>query len=132
MGHKSIESLAKRERKDFDAGIKEFNLKGNVFDRPLLTDKLIHPRLSNLAGAIGAGIRPVIGLGCCAIQLYLEVNGRPILRRTQNHMEVAAVEPEHDLTGRRFEFATPGAGVPRSAESPLIQCGPRRWTVGLS
>jgi hypothetical protein len=39
--------LAKRERKDFDAGIKEFNLKGQVLDRPLLPDELIHARLWN-------------------------------------------------------------------------------------
>lgn len=32
-----------------DAGIKEFDLKGTVFDLPLLPDELIHPRLSNHA-----------------------------------------------------------------------------------
>ena len=62
----------------------------------------------------------MIVAGRGAIQLYLEANGRPILRRAQDHMEVAAVEPEHNLAGRRFECATLGAGVPRSAESPLI------------
>jgi hypothetical protein len=34
--------------------------KGHVFDRPLLPDELIHPRLSNLARAIGAGIGSMI------------------------------------------------------------------------
>lgn len=59
--------LTKRERKDFNVGIKEFNLKGHVFDGPLLPDKLIHPRPSNLAGAISAGIGPMIVSGRGAI-----------------------------------------------------------------
>ena len=73
--------LTKRERKDLHTGIKEFNLKGHVFDRPFLPDQLIHSRLSNLARAIGAGIGSMIVAGGCAIQLYLEANGRPVLRR---------------------------------------------------
>jgi hypothetical protein len=100
--------LAKRERKDLDAEIKEFNLKGHVFDLPLLPDELIHPRLLNLACAIGAGIGSMMVAGCCAIQLHLEANGRPVLRRAQDQMEVAAVEPRHNLAGRRFEGAILG------------------------
>jgi hypothetical protein len=69
LPRRAIESLAKRERKDLVAGINEFNPKGRVFDRPLLPDKLIHSRLSNLAGAIGAGIGSMVGLGRGAIQL---------------------------------------------------------------
>src|ERR1700733_9142546 len=118
--------LTKRERKDLDAGIKEFNLKRHVFDRPLLPDELIHPRLSNLAAAIGAGIGSVIGLGCGTNQLDLEANWRSILRGPQNHVEVAAVEPEHNLAGRRLECPALGTDLPQSAESPLIECGPRR------
>jgi hypothetical protein len=60
---------AKRERKDFDTGIKEFNLKRHLFDRALLPDKLIHPRQSNLARAVGAGIASMIGAGGRAVQL---------------------------------------------------------------
>src|SRR5205823_3193592 len=112
--------LTKRERKGLDAGIEEFNLKDHVFDGPLLPDELIHPRLSNLARSIGAGIGSMIVAGHGAIQLHLEANRRPALRRAQDHMDVAAVEPEHNLAGRRCECATLGPGVPRSAESPLI------------
>ena len=72
--------LTKRERKDLNAGVKEFNLKGHVFDRPLLPDELIHPRLSNLAGAIVPGIGSMIALGRGTIELYLEADGHPILR----------------------------------------------------
>ena len=115
--------LAKRKRKDLDAGIEEFNFKSYVFDRSLLPDELIHPRLSNLARAIGAGIGSMIIAGRCAIQLYLEANGRPVLRRTQNHMEVAAVEPEHDRTGCRLKHGALRADVPRSAQSQLINEG---------
>src|SRR5258708_27117081 len=112
--------LAKRERKDFNTGIKEFNLKGHVFDRSLLPDELIHPRLSNLARAIGAGIGSMIVGWRDSIQLYLEANGRPVLRRAQDHMEVARMEPEHNLAGRRIECATLRTGLPRSVEPPLI------------
>jgi hypothetical protein len=62
----------------------------------------------------------LVSADAAAIQLYLETNGRPVLRRAQNHMEVAAVESEYNPAGRRSECATLGAGVPRSAESPLI------------
>ena len=55
--------LAERERKGFDARIKEFNLKGHVVDRPPLPDELIHPRLSNLASTIGAAIGSMIVAG---------------------------------------------------------------------
>jgi len=55
--------LAKRERKDLDAGIEEFDLEGHVFDRPLLPDELIHPRLSNIARSIGSGIGSMVVAG---------------------------------------------------------------------
>jgi len=35
-------------------------------------------------------------------------------------MEVAAVEPEYNLAGRRFELAALDAFLPRSAEPPVI------------
>ncbi len=82
--------LAKRERKDLDAGIEEFDLAGHAFDRPRLPDELIHPRLSNFARAIGAGIGSMIAARRGAIPLYLEANGRNVLSRAQDHMEVAA------------------------------------------
>jgi hypothetical protein len=98
-----VTPLAKRERKGRDAGIEEFDLKGHVSDRTLLPNELIHPRLSNFARAIGAGIGSVIATGLGAIQLYPEANGRCVPSRAQDHMEVAAVEAEHYLAGHRFE-----------------------------
>jgi hypothetical protein len=65
-------ALAKRRRKDLYAGVKEFNLKGHVFDRPLLPHKLIHPRLSNLA-RLGAGIGSMIVAGRGAISVLTGV-----------------------------------------------------------
>src|ERR1700736_6659835 len=56
--------LAERERERLNTRIKEFNLKNHVFDRPFLTDELIHSRLLNLAQAIGAGIGSMIVAGC--------------------------------------------------------------------
>ena len=68
----AFESLAKGERKGLNAGIEELDLKGHIFGRPLLPDELIHPRLPNLARAIGAGIGSMIVAGCSAIQLQPE------------------------------------------------------------
>ena len=65
------------EREDLDAGIEEFNLKGHVLDRPLLSDELIHPRLPNLARAIAGGIGSMIDAGRGAVQPYLEAAGVP-------------------------------------------------------
>src|ERR1700730_6721438 len=97
--------LAERERKSLNTRIKEFNLKNHVFDRPFLTDELIHSRLLNLAQAISGGIASMIVAGCCAtIQRYFETNWRAVLRRTQDHMKVARMEPEHNLAGPRFKF----------------------------
>ncbi len=95
--------LAKRERKDRDVGIEEFDLTGHVFDRPPLPDELIHPRLSNFARAISARIGSMIAAGLGAIQLYPEANGRRVLYRAQDHVKVAAVEVEYYLAGRGFE-----------------------------
>ena len=74
--------LAKRERKDFDARIQELDLKGHILNRPLLPDELIHPRLPNLARAVGAGIDSVIVARCGPIQSQLETNGGAVLRGT--------------------------------------------------
>jgi len=46
----------KREQKCLNGGIEVFNLKGHIVYRFLLPRELIHPRLSILADAIGAGI----------------------------------------------------------------------------
>src|SRR5262245_23592433 len=82
-------ALAKRERKDLDTGIEEFNLKGHVFDWPFLTDELIHPGLPNFAGTIRIGIDSVIVTWSRPIQSYLETNRAAVLRRAQDHMEIA-------------------------------------------
>jgi hypothetical protein len=57
---------------------------------------------------------------CLAIQLYLEAHAPSVFHRTKDHVQIAAVKPEHNHPGCRFESATLGAGVPRSVESPLI------------
>lgn len=112
--------LSERERKSLDAGIKEFDLEGGVSDRSLLPDQLIHPRLSNLACTIGRGIGSMITAGFGAIHVDSEANRRPPLRRAQDHMEVARMKPEYNLSRRRFEGGVLCADIPRSAESPLI------------
>ena len=116
----SAPSLAKSKRERLDTGIEEFNLKDRVLDRLLLTDELIHPGLSNLPCAIGRGIGSMILAGRGTIHRYFEANGRPVFLGTQNHMEVARMEPEYNLARRRLERGALGADVPRSAETPLI------------
>ena len=116
----TLDTLAKRKRESLDTGIEDFNLKGHVFDRPLLPEELIHPELSNRACAIGVGIGSMIVAGHDAVYLYSEANRSPALVRPQYHVEVAAMEPEYNLARQRFERGALGADIPRSAESPLI------------
>src|SRR5262249_2931857 len=100
-------------------------------DRPFSPDELVHPRLSNLARAVGGRIGPMIVARRCAIDRYLKPNGRTILRWTQDHMQVPAVEPEHNLARSRFKFAALCPDLPRSAESPLVECEPDGRIVNL-
>src|SRR6516162_2127184 len=107
-------TLAERKRERLDSRIEEFNLKRHVFDQPLLPDELIYPRLSNLARPVGGGIRAMIVSWRGPVHSYFEADRRPVLRRAQNHMEVAAVEPEYYLARGRFERDKFGMDVPRS------------------
>ena len=108
--------LPERERKNLDAGIQKFDLESRVLDRPLLPDELIHPRLANLAGAIGGGIDSVIAAWRDAIQSHLEANGCSVLRRTQDHVKVAAVEADAILPGAdaRVSLSAPAFHDPPS------------------
>jgi len=82
-GKHATQLLAESERIDLDAGIKKFDFEGRVFDGTLLTDELIHPRLSNFARAVGVGIGSVIASGRAAIQTESEANGRTVVSRTR-------------------------------------------------
>src|SRR5690348_7685395 len=124
MSRVSNPLLSKRERKGLDARIEEFNLEGRVPDCPLLPDELIHSRLANLTRAVRVGIGSMTFARLNSVQLQSKPNGCPVLCRAQNHVEIAAVKPEHDLAGRRFEPAALASDLPRSSESPLIQTEP--------
>jgi hypothetical protein len=52
--------LTKREYTSLSSRIKEFDLKGPVFDVTLLPDELIETGLANLARAVRRGIRSTI------------------------------------------------------------------------
>jgi len=84
-------SLAEREGEGLDTWIEKFNLKGHVFDSALLPDELIHPRLSNLARAIGGGIDAMIVAGFGAIQPHIEANRRPLARAKLE--DASSIEP---------------------------------------
>jgi hypothetical protein len=104
--------LAERERIDLDARIQEFDFERHVFDGALLSDKLVHPRLSNFARAICAGVGPVIATGCAAIQTESEAKRRTAVSRTQYHVEVAAVKSESNPAGSGLKHATLGTDFP--------------------
>lgn len=112
--------LSECDRKDLDAGIKEFNLKRHVYNRSLLPDELIHPRFANLARAVDRGIEAMIIAGRRAIQLDLKANQRIVPRWAQDHMEITAMETEHDLAEWRFESAKLRDDVPGTVEPPLV------------
>src|SRR4029077_4921704 len=112
--------LSKGKREGLDTGIEELDLENRCRDAPHLAEELIHAGLPDLACAIGRGIGSTIVARRGAVHLYFEANRRAVLRRTQDHMEIAAVEPEHNLARHRFERGALGTDVPQSTESPLI------------
>ncbi len=114
-------SLTKGEVKSLNAGIKEFDFKGSVYDWTFLPDELIEPGLSNFAGAVRGGIQSTIVAGSGAIQSHEEANGLTVFRGSQHQVQVAAVEPEHNLARRRLKHRAFGIDVPRPAQSPMIQ-----------
>lgn len=86
--------------------------------------------LSNLAGAVGCGINSTVVAGLATVQFHLEANGLTVFHRTP--CVGRDREPEHNLARRCLKHSALGTDVPRSAQSPLIQRGCRRWAVGLS
>ena len=84
---------------DRDSGIQEFNLERHIFNRLFLPDKLVQSRLADFPRSVGAGIGAMIVAGSGAVQFHSEANGRSVLRRAQDHMEIAAVEAEHNPAG---------------------------------
>jgi hypothetical protein len=116
------------------AGIEEFDLKRSVFDVTLLPDELIETRVSDFARAVRCAINSTVAAQRGAVQQHLKTNQLIVLCRTSHQVQVAAVEPEHNLTGCCRKHSALGADVPRSAQCPLIQsefCGRAvgRWRV---
>ena len=92
-----------------------------IFDSTFLTDKLIKARLSNLARAIRSGVDSVLKVRRRAVQFDPEANGPPVFWRPKHHVKIATMEPEHDPTGRRFEYSVLRSDIPCSDQSPLIE-----------
>ena len=104
--------LTECEVKSLDAGIKEFDLKRSVYDCTFLPDELIESRLSNFAGAIRSGIRSTIFARGSAIQGHFKTDGLAVLCWGQNQVQVAAVEPEHNLARPCLEHGGLGTDIP--------------------
>jgi hypothetical protein len=95
--------LAKREVKGLDAGIEEFDFEGAVHDWTFLPDELIEPGLTNFAGAVRGSVNAAIFAGSGAIQSNDKAYWLGVLRGSEHQVQVAAVEPEHDLSGHCLE-----------------------------
>jgi hypothetical protein len=97
---RSAKPLTKREVKGVNPRIEKFDFKGSVYDRAFLPDELIEPRLSNFAGAVRASIDPAIFTWNSAVKRHPEANGLTVIGWSQHQMQIPAMEPERDLTGR--------------------------------
>ena len=98
-----------------NARIEEFNLEGSVYDWTFLPDELIEPGVPNFAGAVRGSVNAAIFAGSGAIQSYDKAYWLVVLRWSQHQMQVAAVEPEHDLSRHCLEHGALGIDVPRPA-----------------
>ena len=96
-----------------NARIEEFNLEGVVYDWTFLPDELIKPGLANLARAVRGCVTAAVFAGSGAVQSYDKAYWLGVLRRSQHQVQVAAVEPEHDLSRHCLEHSALGVDVPR-------------------
>src|SRR5271167_1885611 len=118
--HRFPKSLTKREIKCLNAKIEELDFEGSVYDWTFLPDELIESGLSNFAGAVRAGISAGVFPGSGAIQPHDKLHGLAVLRRSQHQVQVAAVEPEHDLARHCLQHGALDIDIPRPAQSPMI------------
>jgi hypothetical protein len=95
-----------------NARIEEFDLEGSVYDWTFLPDELIEPGLPNFAGAVRGSVNAAIFTGSSSIQSYDKAFWLGILRRSQHQVQVAAVEPENDLSRHCLEHGALGIDVP--------------------
>ena len=103
-----------------NARIEEFDLEGSVYDWTFLPDELIESGLSNYAGAVRDSVNAAIFAGRCAVQGDLEANRLTVFRRSHDQVQVAAVEPEHDLSWHGLEHGALGIDCPRPVQSPMV------------
>jgi hypothetical protein len=79
-----------------NSSVKELNLKRPVFDLPFLTDELIEAREPDLAAAAGRTIDTASVSRLGAVELDAEPNAPAVRRRSQHHVQIAAVKPKDD------------------------------------
>src|SRR6202790_770727 len=126
-----VKSLTKREVENLSAGIQELDLKCVVLDwEALPPNDLIHAGLANFAVAVRPRVNSAVVAGSATVERKLEPNRLAVLRRSQNDVQVAGVEAEHNLAGHSLQHRRFRADVPRANESPLVQRGRRRRSVG--
>src|SRR5690242_21616678 len=111
-------ALTKREIKCVNTKVEELDFEGSVHDWTFLANELIESGLSNFAGAVrgrvNAGAFPRGG----AIEPHDKSHGLAGLWGSQHQVQVAAVEPEHDLARHCLQHGAFGIYVPRPAQSP--------------
>ena len=113
-------SLAKREIKCLNAKIEELDFKSSVYDWTFLPDELIESGLSNFAGAVRGCVNATVFPGDRAIQSHDKPHGLAVFPRSQHQVQVAAVEPEHDLARHCLQHGALNIDIPRSAQCPMI------------
>src|SRR6188474_336710 len=104
--------LTEREHHRPDPGVEKLDLERAIGDATSLSNELIETRLADLTGAVGGRIDSVCVSRGGAVQRHLESNGPSVLPRSQDEVQIAAMEPEGDAAARRFEHGALGTDLP--------------------
>ena len=110
-----MKSLTERKVENLSAGIQELDLKSSVSNwEALLPNELIHAGFANFAVDVRPRVNSVVVAGRGAVECDFEANRLAVLRWSQNQVQVAAVEPEQDLTGNSLQHSCFGTDIPRT------------------
>src|SRR5690349_9749919 len=113
--------LTKREINSVNTKVEELDFEGSVHDWTFLTNELIESWLSNFPRAIRGRVNAGVFARGGAIEPHDKSHGLAVLWGSQHQVQVAAVEPEHDLARHCLQHGAFGIDVPRPAQSPVVQ-----------
>ena len=104
--------------------IEELDLERAIADVRALPNKLVETRLLDFPAAVGGGVGSMCVSRRGSVQPHLEPNGASVFGRSEDKVQVPAVEPERDSPARFLEQCVLGPDVPSPDQPPAIQREP--------